>query len=247
MKAENNRMNAFCLKIGVLSAFAALFLTARTECALAQLPSDVRANHWAASAVKQVLANHVMPNGSDGQFHGEAHVTRQEAAIALATLAKQIEGGGWHLETAKPLPDKVAKVLSQSDWKTRKVTRYEMASALARFANYFVAAVSRPQPGAKDLAKSNALPEKVTIAIPKNAPAYSALQYLAAGRMIGPGSDLLTANTSLIQAAALSKGIAQVAAGLVDKMTELGLDSSGSTPDSSFHNRKTASPATNKP
>ena len=220
----------------------ALF-TLATPVANAQLPSDVRSSHWAAGAVKQVLANHVMPLGADKQFHGEAHATRQEAVMAIAALAKQLESGTWHKEPVQAVPEKVSKVLNGADWKTRTVTRYEMASVLARLGNYYAEAVPRPALGAKNLGKSAILASKISIGVPTTSPAYPALRYLADSRMIAPGADLLTADATLVKALAFSTGVAQMAAGLVDKMTELGQESDGSTPDASFHNRKTASPA----
>jgi S-layer homology domain len=225
---------------------SAACLCSVTPYANAQLPSDVRQSHWAANAVKQVLANHVMSTQADHQFHGEAHVTRQEAVIAIAAIARQLESGSWHLETAKAVPDKVNKTLSTPDWQSKPVTRYEMASVLARFGNYFASAVTRPAPGTKNLGKSTALADKVTIGVPVSSPAYPALKYLADGRMIAMNSDLLKANTEFVKAAVLSRAIAQAAAGLVDRMTELGQDSDGNTPDSTFHNRKTVTPSTLK-
>lgn len=228
------RLTAVCLLSG--------FVLDMPRLCSAQTPHDVRGSHWAARAVEQVLSSGVMHLEADHEFHGEAHVTRRDAVIALATLTKQLETGTWKSTTSKPIPDKVSKTLSQGAWETRQVTRFELASVLSRFANYYARAVPRPKPGAKDLAKSRAVPTGVVVPGPVSNPAYASLKYLTEGHMIQPTSPLLKADTVFLKGVELSQGIAEAAAGLTDRLTELGLDADGSTPDASFHKKKTVAP-----
>jgi hypothetical protein len=203
-----------------------------------QLPTDVRSDHWAAGAVEQVLKSGVMSVLPDHQFHGEAHVTHIETVVALAAITKMLEAGTWQLGVSKPVPDNVEKTLSHETWKTRFVTRYELASALVRFGNYFTKAVSRPGPGAKDLGKSIILPANTKIPVPAGNPAYGAYKYLVDGRMISQTSPLLKADNLDLKAGELSRGIAEAADGVGDKLTEMGKDAEGNTPDKSFHTKK---------
>jgi hypothetical protein len=219
---------------------AALSIMTSSTSLAGQLPSDVRSNHWAAGAVEQVLSSGVMKLEDDHQFHGEAHVTHIQAVIALAALAKKLETSNWKLGEIKPVPDKVEKTLTQAAWQAKPVTRYELASALARFGNYFAKAVTRPKPDAKDLGKSVILAANVKVPVQAGSPAYASYQYLAAGRMISPTSPLLRADNLPLKAAELSRGIAEAAAGVNDKLTEMGHDETGSTPDKSFHPKKPA-------
>jgi len=206
----------------------------------AELPSDVRSNHWAAGAVEQILRSGVMSVQDDHQFHGEAHVTHLQAVIALAAIAKKLETGTWQVGESKPVPDKVEKTLTQTAWQTKLVTRYEFASALVRFGNYFAKAVARPKPDAKDLGKSEILPSNVKVSVLPGSPAYAACKFLADGRMISPTSPLLKPDNLPVKAAELSRGIADVAAGVNDKLTAMGQDEQGNTPDKSFQNKKPA-------
>lgn len=223
-------------KFAGLCVLASISLGARSSSG--QLPSDVRSNHWAASAVGQVLKSGVMAAAEDHQFHGEAHVTRAQAVIALAVMAKKLEAGGWQIGESAPVPDKVSKTLAKKSWQTKPVTRYEFASVMVRFGNYFAKAAIKPAPGATDLGKSEFMPVKPKITIPVSSPAYSSLKYLVDNKMINPTAPLLKADNTPVQASELSRGIAEVAAGVSNKLTELGHDAEGNTPDKSFHPKK---------
>ena len=229
------------LRIGIVGIGVVVSLAAGALSVSAQLPPDVRSNHWAAGAVAQIVKSGVMTVYPDHEFKGEEHVTHAQAVIALAEVAKRLEAGTWQAGDAKPVPDKIAKVLTKSAWQSKLVTRYDLASVLVRFGNYYLKAVSRPNPGAKDLGKSVTLPTIVKIPQSVNAsnPAYGALKYLTQGRMISADSPLIKADNVHTKAVELSHAIAQVVDGLADRMTELGLDEMGNTPDKSFHQSKT--------
>ncbi len=213
-------------------------ISAWSPYAAGQLPSDVRSNHWAAGAVEQILKSGVMSVQDDHQFHGEAHVTHLQVVIAIAAIAKKLEGGAWQVGDSKPVPDKVEKTLRQASWKSKPVTRYELASVLARFGNYFTRAVSRPKPDAKDLGKSDILASNVKAPVPPGSPAYAAYKYLVDGRMISATSPLLKPDNLPVKAGELSRGIAEAAAGVNDKLSEMGHDEFGNTPDKSFKAKK---------
>src|SRR5215470_16828377 len=129
-----------------------LWLTPMT--AGGQVPSDVRNGHWAGQAVQQVLQNGVMTPEADKLFHGEAKVTHTQAAIAIANLAKALEAGKWTPGKSAPVSMKIVPTLERGDWRRQKVTRYALASVLARMGDYIAKGVER---GRKDLAKSEIL------------------------------------------------------------------------------------------
>jgi hypothetical protein len=223
-----------------LCVLVAASISAAPRSLTGQLPSDVRADHWAAGAVEQILKSGVMSVQDDHQFHGEAHVTHIQAVIALAAIAKKLEAGTWQVGVSKPVPEKVEKTLTQTAWQTKPVTRYELASALVRFGNYFTKAVARPKPDAKDLGKSEILAANVKVPVSPGSPAYAAFKFLSDGKMITPTSPLLKADNLPIKAGELSRGIAEAAVGVNDKLTEMGHDENGNTPDKSFHPKKPA-------
>ncbi len=204
----------------------------------AGLPSDVRSNHWAAHAVEETLANGVMSTQSDGQFHGEAKVTRGQTVIALAKLAHAVEDGKWHAAKSHSVPDSIVPFLEKGDWRQRPVTRYMLASLLARFGDYVNNGVTRAPAGSKETGKSEALPDKVAVKLAAGHPAYAALTYLAAERMIWPGSPLLQADSQPVKGAELSRALAEMVSGLNDRLTELGHDAEGNTLDPSFQRKK---------
>ena len=216
-----------------LAAFFALALP--TLASAQDLPSDVRSSHWAAPAVQLVLKNSVMSLGSDKAFHGEAKVTHKEAVLAVAKLAHALENNTWKSGKSAPVPDKVIPVLEKGDWKTQPLTRFALASVLARFGDYASAGLSRPKPGAKDLGMSSALPDKPEITVPKANAAYDALTYLASNNMIWPESPLLKADDKPVQGAEMSRALKEMITGLNNKMTELGHDEHGGTIDQSSH------------
>jgi hypothetical protein len=202
------------------------------------LPSDVRSRHWAAPYVQQALKNGVLAPNEDHNFHGEAKVTRTQAVIALAKLARALESGQWQARPSVALPDKVTRTLEQGDWKQKPVTRYVLAAILARFGDYIKNGLPRPKPGSKDLGKSEALPPRATVTLARTHPAYESLSYLAGNRMLWPNSPLLKPDDKPVPGRDLSTALAQLAVGLSDRMTELGLEPDGSTPDRTFQNKR---------
>src|SRR5689334_11054225 len=124
------------------------------------LPPDVRSGHWAARAVDETLQNGVMSVEADHKFHGEAKVTRTQAAIALAKLAQALETGRWRAAKSAPVPDSVEPALAQGAWKHRPVTRYILATLLARFGDYVSNGVTRAPADSADTNKSEILPDK---------------------------------------------------------------------------------------
>jgi hypothetical protein len=61
--------------------------------AVAQL-KDVPSNHWAASAVSDVVKMGVVQGYPDGTYRGNRNITRYEAAIMISKIAKYLEGKG---------------------------------------------------------------------------------------------------------------------------------------------------------
>jgi hypothetical protein len=204
----------------------------------ATLPPDVRSNHWAATAVAETLENGVLSAQPDGQFHGEAWVTRGQAAIALARLAHALEQAKWHVAKSRPVPVTVVPTLEKGVWKQRPVTRYMFASLLARFGDYVTNGITRAPAGSKDTAKSEALPPKAAVKLAANNPAYASLTYLADRHMVWPDSPLLTADSQPLKGSEASRAIAEMVIGLNDRLTELGHDAEGNTLDPSFHPKK---------
>lgn len=205
------------------------------------LPSDVKSDHWAASAVQQVVKNNVM-SLMDGKFRGDGIVTHSQAAIALAKLARALEGGSWMASSSRPVSEKVVKTLAQGTWEQRPVTRYALASALARMGNYVANGVPRPATSSTDLGKSSILPSPPTITTPRTDPAYESLTYLANKKMLWPGSPLLKTGSAPIKGAEISRAIKEMTVGLVNRLTELGHDEDGGTIDVNSKRRKQANP-----
>ncbi|MER3474739.1 MAG: hypothetical protein C4335_12065 [Armatimonadota bacterium] len=93
-----------------------MFRTARwigaIAIALATLPvfaqttafKDVPPDHWAVSAVKEVVAKGIMKGFPDGTFRGDQPVTRYELAVTLARFMRQVE------ESLKDLKARTPKV-----------------------------------------------------------------------------------------------------------------------------------------
>ncbi len=199
------------------------------------LPPDVRPDHWAAPSVQEVLDNGVMALPDGKEFHGEAKVTHGQAVIALAKLAQMLEAGTWKAQPSRPVADTVLKPLEHGDWRTQRVTRYELAKVLASMGDYVSAGLSRPTPDAKDLAKSEVFPPKPKITLPKTHPAYAALTYLVDKNMVLPKSPLLAADDKLLSGGEMSRALAEMVVGVTNRLTELGKDADGNTPDASFH------------
>jgi hypothetical protein len=188
--------------------------------------------------VQETLDNGVMSTQSDGQFHGEAKVTHAQAVIALAKLARAVEMQKWHAARSQPVPASITPVLEKGDWRTRPVTRYVLASLLARFGDYLTNGITRAPADSKDAGKSEALPDKAVIKVASTHPAYASLTYLAEGHMIWPGSPLLVADNLPVKAAEMSRAISEMVVGVNNRLTSLGQNPDGSTPDASFQRKK---------
>lgn len=67
-------------------------------------PSDVPPGHWAAGAVRSVIAKKIMTPLPDGKFHGSQPVTRYELAVALDRFVRYIEAGRKPLSPGSPTP-----------------------------------------------------------------------------------------------------------------------------------------------
>ena len=102
--------------------------------------------------------------------------------------------------------------------------------------------IIRPKPNTKDVGTSTILPTNVRIpaalAAKPTSAEYVALKYLTDYKMIGANSALLRADTQIAVALELSQGITDAVTGIVNRLTVLGKDASGDTPDKSFHPKK---------
>jgi hypothetical protein len=202
------------------------------------LPPDVRAGHWAAHGVTETLRNGVLAVDTDGKFHGEAKVTRAQAAAALAKLAQKLEADQWHAMPSVAVPESVNATLERGDWKSRPVTRYILASVLARFGDYVSHGVTRAPADSKDAGKSEILPDLGKPKLSSSQTANPALAYLAAHQEMFPKSPLLKAGSQTLTGAELSQAVSEMVVGLNDRLTSLGLDEKGDTPDKTFHKPK---------
>ena len=127
------------------------------------------------------------------------------------------------------MPDSVASIWEKTDWKSEPVRRYTFAVIVARFGDYVANALKRPAPGAK-VGQSEVL-KPVTPNVAPGSPAYEALKYLAANRMIKPGSPLLKADSVPLLGGELSTALAEVAIGATDRLVEPVKDSDNPTPN----------------
>ncbi|MCS6949647.1 MAG: S-layer homology domain-containing protein [bacterium] len=77
----------------VRGAIALMVTAIITLPASAQPPEfrDVPADHWAAAAVKEVVAKGIMKGFPDGTFRGDQPVTRYELAVTLARFMRHVE------------------------------------------------------------------------------------------------------------------------------------------------------------
>jgi hypothetical protein len=223
-------------KLSLMLGLAACLLIGSLRAHSDTLPPDVRPDHWAAKAIPQALQNGLLSLQEDKKFHGDAKVTRNQTAIALARLAHELEDNSWKKLSSTPVSDKAFIAQEETDWKKQLVSRYVLAFALTRFGNYVMNGLPRPKPGVKDLGKSDIL-ETVKITLPRTHPAYEALTYLAKNRMIQPDSPLLKSGDTPIQGAELSHALAEMTVGLNDRLTSLNHDANGETPDASFHQK----------
>lgn len=192
--------------------------------------TDIPAKHWASHSVNATVRNAVLPvNG--GKFNGQTLVSHRGAAIALAKLGRLLKAHAWRGNSSVPVPDKIITGISNGPWERQTVSKYAFAVMLARMGDFIANGISRPPPGADDLARSVALPHIPVLKIPASDPAYSALVYLARERMVGPDSPLLRPDQHNITAAEMGKALAQFAFGVNDQMTPLGHNPDGSTKD----------------
>ncbi len=218
----------------IVSAGIALALVAGAATAQKKA-TDVRPNHWATQAVQEVLDNGVMGFTDGTNFRGEAKVTRTQAVVALAKLARALEARQWKAQQSRALPTKTPEM--QVVDTTQSVTRYTLAVVLSRFGNYLLNGLPRPRPNGKDMAKSEVLPAPPRITVPATHPAYASLEYLTKKKMLWPGSPLLNPDNRPVQGVELSRALAEMTTGLTNLWTELGKDEKGETPDKSFRNK----------
>jgi hypothetical protein len=87
-----------------LSGAIALFAIAIPALAQEVEFKDVPPDHWAAAAVKEVVAKGIMKGFPDGTFRGDQPVTRYELAVTLARFMRQVE------ESLKDLKARTPKV-----------------------------------------------------------------------------------------------------------------------------------------
>ncbi len=227
------------MKSSVLGLAAILSVVSFSQVGAQTRPSDVRAGHWAEKAVTQALDNRLLAM-EGGKFKGEGQVTQTQGVNALAALAKMLEKGMWKRQNSTIVPAQSDKVADTANWEKQTVSRFTLAIVLTKFGNYFVNGAERQDKGgSKEVGKSEAFPPKPTIAVPKSHPAYTSLAYLADKHMIFPGSPLLKPDNRPLKADELSHALMEVALGLNNQVTELGLDKDSGTPDKTFHKKKT--------
>lgn len=85
-------------------ALMAIALTVRPAPAQTTGFKDVPPDHWAADALKEVVAKGIMNGFPDGTFRGDQPVTRYELAVTLARFMRQVE------ESLKDLKARTPKV-----------------------------------------------------------------------------------------------------------------------------------------
>ncbi|MEJ5250779.1 MAG: S-layer homology domain-containing protein [Chthonomonadetes bacterium] len=92
--------------------FRTAYLIGAIALAIATMPTfaqdvefkDVPPDHWAAPAVKEVVAMGIMKGFPDGTFRGDQPVTRYELAVTLARFMRHVE------ESLKDLKARTPKV-----------------------------------------------------------------------------------------------------------------------------------------
>lgn len=90
--------------------FRTIWLAGAVAVLIATLPAfaqdtqlkDVPPDHWAAAAVKEVVAKGIMKGFPDGTFRGDQPVTRYELAVTLARFMRQVEESLKDLKTRTP-------------------------------------------------------------------------------------------------------------------------------------------------
>ena len=157
----------------------------------------------------KLLRNNILSLDSDHKFHGEAKVTRAQTATALAKLAQKLEANQWQPLPSSAVPESVSATLERGDWKQRPVTRYILASILARFGDYVTHGMTRAPAGARDTNQSEVLSG---LGKPKLSPAQAAnprCPIWAAHQELFPNSPLLKPGDQPITGAELSQAVAR--------------------------------------
>ena len=203
----------------------------------AELPTDVKLDNWAATAVARCLKEGALSVQKDQLFHGDDLVSSLEAATSLAKLAQSVRSGKWRAGSGKPVSAAGKKKIETTNWETKSITRYAFAAIISRYADFYVRGIKRPSPQSKALGKSVLIP---VVKIPSDTsnPAFVSLDYLAKRHLIQPGSPLLNPSARTISGIEMSHIIRDLALGMVDQDTNLGLDEFGATPDNTFHKPK---------
>jgi hypothetical protein len=194
-------------------------------------PPDVAPSRaWAAPAVRQLIANGVLGESALRRTWSKAPISHAAAAVALARLAKIVEERRWKPAPSVPVPERMPKAV-QNRWRGQIVTGDVFAAALAKVGGYVANGVPEPHAAhPADLGKSITIQVGKVTAKP-GTPVYASLQYLALRRTMSPDSPLLKGDSKPITAGELSLALAQWIDGLNDRMTELGHDKYGNTPD----------------
>ncbi|HEV2474599.1 MAG TPA: S-layer homology domain-containing protein [Chthonomonadales bacterium] len=204
-------------------------------------PADVRAGHWAAPYVQEVLDNKVMALPDGRNFRGEAPVSRIQALDSFVKLARLLEAGRWR--GGQPVtvsPKQLRTVATAKQLQGSRVTRYSLAAVLARMADYFSRGNMRPPAGSTDLGKSVAIPPAAAIKLSKQNPRYQQVRYLVSRREAWGDSPFLQPDTRPINGSELGLAMDELIIGLNDRLTQLGHDANGSTIDTQLRARDNA-------
>ena len=192
--------------------FAALPILLLAVPAAAQV-TDVPGGHWAEKAARQMVSLGIM-KAPGGKFKGSGKVTQRELVTTLAAYARVLEKG-WPADAGKP----VGK--AHRDGKltnTGAITRYELAAVLSRAAAYSRPGVPRDRSNV--FGKSEAFPPAPKVTLPPSDPAYEAVRYLAARRMIPSNSALLKPSARPVLPLQLASAVSWVLVGLNDRYTD---------------------------
>jgi len=176
--------------------------------------TDVPSGHWAAGAVKEVVAKGVM-KAPGGTFGGGKNITRRELAITLANFAKSLEKGSW---TAAGSTAVKQTYRDRTNTGNAAVTRYELAAVLSRVARH--AAQGIPKPGPKVFGQTEAFPPKPAVNVPRTDPAHESINYLINRRMAFADSVVIKPGNQPVTPKELVVAVSWVLAGLSDQHTD---------------------------
>ncbi|MCC6730278.1 MAG: S-layer homology domain-containing protein [Chthonomonadales bacterium] len=200
------------MKIGIVVVACAAGL-GLMQAARAQSPSDVPQGHWARSAVEQVVRAGIMP-APGGRFAGSQVVTRKELVPVLYRLARVLELRKWPSAAVRPVTAPKAP-----GWRAKPVTRYTLAAVVARVAPMVLKGL--PPSAGKVFGQTEGLPAPATVkGLPAGSPLSTPLKYLAANRMVWPGSPLLKPGTQTVTGEQLAAALGELVAGLDDRLTD---------------------------